>query len=168
MDGNLKQMASDLANKSYNDILSDNGDFDKNVKLLRESVKMVIDLDAAEQEPEPEVEDNLAYEKRALENQKLIAEVEEAELKADKLREELAKKDKNDKLELGLKIAGIGGPIVVCILTFVFNLIFFDKKTKAVNDTIKLNTVLQENGCISGINNNKVVSDTFNDLLKSK
>ena len=168
----LKEMAVDLAVKGYNDIVDNEGDFNNNIKMMQSGIKMATDI--AEKEAKlvtPEVkEDVVSLEKRSYEKDKAYWEAQRAKWEAAKAREESETISKDKKWDRGLKIAGITAgiltPIVGATITGAVSLILFKGKADIIDKTLKLNTVLQDKGYISGINNSKVVSDTFNEMLK--
>lgn len=154
---NLKEMACNLAVKAYNDIDCGEGNFDNNVKLLKESVKIATDL---EQLDNPQKEE-LELEKLKAENAKLAAEA------AKLLRESENCNTKADKYwDRGLKIAGIVVPVVTTAVTGLGTYLIFKEKLNFTNNTIKLNTLLEEKGYITGLNNSKIISNLFNELVK--
>ena len=174
---NLKEMAANLAAKAYNDIDNGTGDFDQNIKLLKESVKLYADLDQLDQDPE-DIE--LKRLKIAAETDKINSEIEKinvetnkAEAEAEKLAAEATKllgdtaHQKSDKYwDRGLKIAGIVVPAVGTVVTGAVGLIMFKQKCNFTTNTLKLNTLLEEKGLISGLNNSKIVSNLFNEVVK--
>ena len=166
---NLKEMTCNLAAKAYNCI--ENGvEVDNNIKLLKESVKLVTEMEAVEGNEEKEA---LELEKLKAENAKLAAEAsrllkESERIEAEKLRiekeSESAKKDKN--WDRALKIAGIAVPAAGTLLTGMMTYLIFKEKMNFTSNTMKLNALLEEKGVISGINNSKTVNTLFQELIK--
>lgn len=185
----LKDMTANLAVKAYNDIDQGTGNFDENIKLLKESAKMVVELEKLDN---PEREE-LELEKLKAENAKLAAEaarlLKEAEklehpekdaLELERLKAENAKltvetaklmkeadSAKADKIwDRALKIAGIVVPTTVTIGTGICGYLMFKEKMNFTTNTIKMNALLEEKGYISGLNSAKIVSSLFNEMIK--
>lgn len=179
MEMNLKEIVANLAAKASNDINNGTGDFDQNIKLLKESVKLYADLDQLELNQDPE-DIELKRLKIAAETDKINSEIEKinvetnkAEAEAEKLAAEATKllgdtaHQKSDKYwDRGLKIAGIVVPAVGTVVTGAVGLIMFKQKCNFTTNTLKLNTLLEEKGLISGLNNSKIVSNLFNEVVK--
>lgn len=183
----IRDIAETLMGNGITNMADETGDFDVNMNMIKDGYKIWKDLEP-EQEKEPDEEeirrkklqnDILEEELKAKkeENNKLFLDrehelfMQNEEKKRSNIEialksQELENNKKKEAWDRGLKIAGIAAPIIGAGITALTGIILFNKKSELVNETIKLNTLLQEKGYISGLNNSKVISDQFNNLLK--
>ena len=160
---NLKEMTANLAVKAYNDIDAGNGNFDENIKLLREATNLTQELENAE----------LDNEVKDITKRKILAETDKADNEVAKLIAETekieaeTKHQKADKYwDRALRVASIVVPVASTAVTGIIGYLVFKEKCHFTSNTIKLNTILEEKGYISGLNNSKMIQSTFNELMK--
>ena len=180
----MKEMAENMAANGFNNMVDETGSFEANMQLVKEGCRLYKEFDEAEPDEEDlrrkKLQNDILEEELREKQQKnaehlldrdheifmQVIEKQTAQLEYDAKLTEFNQKKKNEKWDKGLKIAGIAAPIVGIVTTGIVGAIVFKQKTGLVNETLKLNTVLQEKGMISGLNNSKIVSDQFNELLK--
>lgn len=180
----MRDVAETLVGNGITNMTDETGDFNANMQLINDGFKMwkqLEDVEPDEEELRRKKLQNKILEEELKEKEQKNAEhlldrdhelymknleKQEKELEKDAKIYELVNRKKSEAWDRGLKIAGIAAPIVGALVTTVAGIVIFKKKSDMVNSTLKLNTLLQEKGYMSGLTNGKIVDSQFNQLLK--
>lgn len=180
----MRDVAETLVGNGITNMTDETGDFNANMQLINDGFKMWKQLDDVEPDEEElrrkKLQNDILEEElkaKKEENNKLFLDrehelfMQNEEKKRSSIEialksQELENNKNKEAWDRGLKIAGIAAPIVGALITTVAGVVIFKKKSDMVNETLKLNTLLQEKGYMSGLTNGKIVDSQFNQLLK--
>lgn len=159
----ILEMGHDMVANAYNNMVDGTGSKDENLKLLHTGMGMISKAREYLDKIDDDVKDDY---KRRKEGEEALWKAEKAYEEYLKLHNENLSSKSEKNWDKGLKIAGMAIAIGTPIVTGIVSGILLDKKLGGAMNMMKLNTVLQEKGAISGLNNAKILNDNFSEIMR--